>query len=119
MGIRFGKEVRNARIKKRYALRHVSDELGFTPAYISDIERGNRNPPAAHLVARWAEFLGLDRDDLVHLAAIDRPSVELVTHGNYGKSELANMLARAWEEMTPDQVEALRDQTAKILGGDN
>jgi transcriptional regulator with XRE-family HTH domain len=118
MGVRFGVEVRNARVKKGVSLRKLSDELGFTPAYVSDIERGNRNPPSPERVAKWAKVIDVDADRLIHLASIDRPSVELVNNGSLDKSELANMLARAWQDMTPDQVHRLKDQAHQILGGE-
>jgi transcriptional regulator with XRE-family HTH domain len=117
MGVRFGATVRNSRVRKGVSLRRLGRDLDFSPAHISDIERGNRNPPSPAKVRRWAEVIGEDPERLVELAAIDRPSVELVNNGSPGKSELANFLARGWQDMTPEQEQNLMEQAKKILGG--
>jgi len=67
----FGEIARRRRLDVRVPLRRVADELGFTPAYISDVERGVRRPPAAEVVMRWARLLGADPHEWCELAAVE------------------------------------------------
>jgi transcriptional regulator with XRE-family HTH domain len=116
MSVLFGTEVRNARTRKEISLREVAKKLGFTPVYISDIERGNRNPPGPNTVREWAEIVGLDADSLIRLAAMERPSVELPINGSPSKGELAFALARKWPQMTRDQERELLEYLNKMGG---
>ncbi len=117
MGVLFGTKARDARVEREVSLKTVADALGFTAAYISDIERGNRNPPVPEKVMLWARIIGEDPDEFVMLAARDRPSVELPIAGDPARGELAYMLARAWTEMTPDQERDLMAYLQKKFGG--
>ena len=116
MGARFGEAARNARIEREVSLKTVADHLGWTPAYVSDIERGNRNPPSAEKVKQWARLIHVDPDQFLRDAALDRPSIELPIEGNPSKGELALMLARAWEQLTKDQEAELMKELKRITG---
>lgn len=115
MSVRFGTAVRAARVTKGVSLRELGRRLEMAPAYVSDIERGNRNPPDVARIRQWAEIVGLDPNELELLSRIDRPSVELPTNGNPTKGELAHILARGWQTMTPDQEQELIDAAKRIL----
>lgn len=114
MGVRFGEEVRSARTNQEVSLRKVADALGFAPAYISDIERGNRNPPAPAKVRLWASLIGLDPDELLRVAAMDRSTVELPIDGDPRRGELAFALAREWPQMTHAQQDELLEFLNKL-----
>jgi transcriptional regulator with XRE-family HTH domain len=116
MGVTFGRAARDARLERGIPLKRIASELGFTSAYLSDIERGNRNPPAEDKLRLWAAVIGYDPDVFVHLAETDRSSVELSIDGNRIKGELASLLAWAWNTMTEQQGRALVDAATKILG---
>jgi len=116
MGARFGKAARRARVEQEVSLKSVADALGFTPAYISDIERGNRNAPSPDKVRRWAEVIKTDPEKFVFLAEVDRPSVELPIEGDPEKGELAYMLARAWPELTKEQEKELMSVVERFRG---
>lgn len=108
MGVRFGQYARSARLDQEVTLKAVADAIGFTPAYISDIERGNRNPPTPAKVRQWAILIGADPEKFVRLAALDRSAIELpLTGSSATKGELALTLARAWDHLTPEQEEQL------------
>jgi predicted transcriptional regulator len=49
--------LRGWRVKKEISLRRFAKLLGFSPAYISDIERGNRKA-SQHFVKRFKEVFG-------------------------------------------------------------
>jgi transcriptional regulator with XRE-family HTH domain len=68
----FGARMRAARALRGATLRQVATALGFSAAYISDIEHGNRRPPALYTVRKWAHFLGGDADALVDAAKAER-----------------------------------------------
>lgn len=104
MGVRFGDLVKRARAEQKIPLKRLSDRLELSIPYLSDIEHGNRNPPAPDKAREWAMMLGLDPDEVAFLALTDRRKVELAIEGERtGKVELAFSLARAWDSMTPDQ----------------
>lgn len=49
----------------KMTLRKFSAEIGVTPAYISDIENGRRDPPGKELLDKMAEALSITGPDLV------------------------------------------------------
>jgi len=117
MGVKFGNEFRVARTTRRIPIARVAQELEHSIAYLSDIERGNRNPPDEEKVRRWAEMVGLDPDEMAQLAALDRRKVELnVENQREDKRNLALVLARSWDEMSPEQERKLLGAARKILG---
>lgn len=42
-----GKAIRQERVKRKVSLRKYAEKIGISPAYLSDIERGNRYPSSA------------------------------------------------------------------------
>lgn len=76
----FGKYIEARRKDKGINLRKFAfliDEM--SPAYLSDIEKGNRYPPDKEKIAKMAEVLELSSQEtaeLYDLAAFDRASVE-------------------------------------------
>lgn len=48
--------MRSVREKAGKSLRHVADKLGYTAAYISDLERGNR-PFTEEMIVRYKAAL--------------------------------------------------------------
>ncbi|MDR0695955.1 MAG: helix-turn-helix domain-containing protein [Christensenellaceae bacterium] len=77
---RFGKYIKAKRKEKGINLRKFAELIDkMAPAYLSDIEKGNRYPPDRDKIAKMAEVLGLDANEtaeLYDLAAFDRASVE-------------------------------------------
>jgi len=58
----FGKELRELREETGVSLRAFAEKMGVSPTYISKIERGEFNPPAAKVIAKIAIELGKDPD---------------------------------------------------------
>lgn len=58
----FGDYVRQRRKEISLSLRHVAQELEITPAYLSDIEQGNRQAPCK-ILHRFIQILQIGEDE--------------------------------------------------------
>jgi transcriptional regulator with XRE-family HTH domain len=58
-----GRNVRRQRDAQRFTQERLAEKSGLDPTYISDIERGLRNPGIKN-VARLAKALGLSTSEL-------------------------------------------------------
>lgn len=68
----FGKFIAEKRKDRGLTLRGLATELGIAPAYMSDIEKGNRYPPDKEKLYELSRILGLskvDTDYMFDLAA--------------------------------------------------
>lgn len=71
----FGKFIEEKRKALGITLRGLATELEIAPAFMSDIEKGHRYPPAKEKLYKMAEVLKLsdeDRDKMFDLAANER-----------------------------------------------
>jgi transcriptional regulator with XRE-family HTH domain len=59
-----GEVIHDGRAKLKLSLRDVTKKLDITPSYISDIEN-NRRIPSEEVLAKLADLLELDYDDLM------------------------------------------------------
>lgn len=57
--VTFGKNVRQARLRKRMTLEGLAHEVGLSYSYVGEIERGRRNPTLL-VVERLSAALGED-----------------------------------------------------------
>jgi transcriptional regulator with XRE-family HTH domain len=77
---RFGQYIEAKRKEKKINLRRFAELTdNMSPAYLSDIEKGNRYPPDRDKIAKMAQVLELspkETADLYDFAAFDRASVE-------------------------------------------
>ena len=60
---KFGHYVRERRKELNMSLRYLAGELNITPAYVSDIERGNRQAPIMHL-EDFVDILQIEQDEV-------------------------------------------------------
>jgi len=112
MGERFGSIARDARMLARIPLRRIAEELGYTIAHISDIERGQRSAPPPLVVRRWATLVDVDPDRFERLALFDRRAFELPVdreNATATRNEAAFALARAWNELSDDDYATILD----------
>jgi transcriptional regulator with XRE-family HTH domain len=58
-----GEKLKKLRLAKKMTLQSVADEIGFSPALISQIENNNVSPPIATL-SRLAKFFGVKMSSL-------------------------------------------------------
>lgn len=63
----FGKFVETKRKEQKINLRKLAEIIGIVPAYMSDIEKGNRYPPDKNKIYKIAEALTLTPDEASHL----------------------------------------------------
>lgn len=71
----FGKFIETKRKALGKTLRGLASELGIAPAFMSDIEKGHRYPPAREKLEELARLLQLsqeDTDQMFDLAAGER-----------------------------------------------
>ncbi|MCA9833115.1 MAG: helix-turn-helix transcriptional regulator [Thermomicrobiales bacterium] len=115
----FGAYARERRVLANKVMRDVAKAVGMSSVYISDIERGNRNPPSSAVLRQWAAVISVDPDEFEDLALLERESVELRVGGNrsHTKDEIALVLARAWDDLSDDEEEGLRQALASRLVG--
>ena len=85
----FGTFVKEKRLVKGINLRKLAELLELAPAYISDIENGNRNSPSPDKMEKLVEVLGLnedERNEMYDLAAKDRDNTVAPDISQYVKS---------------------------------
>jgi len=80
----FGKRLRELRTQRQILQASFAQTCQISAAYLSDIERGRRNPPADRTILEWAGHLDPGNaeeigQELVALAARDRDQAEAVT----------------------------------------
>ena len=92
----FGTFVKEKRLVKGINLRKLAELLELAPAYISDIENGNRNSPSPDKMEKLVEVLGLNEDEkneMYDLAAKDRDNTVAPDISEYVKSNDAVRVA--------------------------
>lgn len=65
--LKFGDFITIRRNAMGVTLRGMAERLEITPAYLSDIEKGRRNPPDKHLLEKMSTELQLNEQDKVLL----------------------------------------------------
>jgi len=80
----FGKKIRDLREAKlqedprRFTLRQFALAAGISATFLSKVERGEFDPPAADKIMKMAELLGVDADELLSLANRVDPELEKI-----------------------------------------
>ncbi len=59
----FGEFLQRKREEKQITLRKMADKLGFSAPFLSDVEKGRRNPPELSKLKQISEILGLTIED--------------------------------------------------------
>lgn len=78
MILQFGEFIAEKRKGQGSSLRGMADELGITPAYLSDIEKSRRNPPDIDTLEKIARLLKLnpeDKNTMLDYAGKDRKQI--------------------------------------------
>ncbi len=74
----FGEFLQRKREESRITLRKLAELLNYSAPFLSDVEKGRRNPPELLKLEQIADILGLsaeDRDAMFDLAGRKRDSV--------------------------------------------
>lgn len=106
----FGDRVRALRMEKRISLRALARRLGWSSAYVSDIELNQRNPPSRDRIRQIADFLGGNVEELLGLAEQQRRSVELsIDRERPHRMRFGLTLARCWDGLEEDEIRQLEE----------
>ena len=79
----FGKRLKDIRTERKILQKAFAQVCHISPAYLSDIERGRRNPPSAKVIREWARSLDASQPDrlageLIEIALRDRGALDPV-----------------------------------------
>lgn len=74
---KFGKRIRELRHARSMTLDEVRLKVKISRAYLSGIENGRVNPPAAPVVRGLAKALGVDPKELLLLATVEKAPHEI------------------------------------------
>jgi transcriptional regulator with XRE-family HTH domain len=66
---KFSEIVKEARLKMNITLRKFASEMALSPTFVSKMEAGEYDPPKEENIIKIAEFLGLDKDELLAKAS--------------------------------------------------
>lgn len=114
---RFGQRLRLLREAAKKSLKEVADVLNCSVVYVSDIERGRRNPPSPEKIAKMAEVISAPVRELLDLANKERGRVELDLEGASPNLEEAGLvLARSWKNLSDEQVQKILEVLNKQGG---
>ena len=78
MILQFGEFIAEKRKGQGISLRGMADELGITPAYLSDIEKSRRNPPDIDTLEKMARLLKItpeEKNTMLDYAGKDRKQI--------------------------------------------
>lgn len=111
----FGEALKTARKSKRATLREVSDYIGKSIGYISDIEHNRKRPPDLDTVSKIEDFLGISDGSLLNLAKIIRKKVKPSLPQRLKMNpKLSTVLLRA-ENLPDDKKDAAMDKLLEAL----
>lgn len=109
----FGKLLRTARQQSGQSLRVLAAHLGVSVPYLSDVERGRRDPLTFDRIYKAAEFLNQDSSVLIRTALRSKSSFELSTNVSEAALETAVTLIKRWDKIT----DAQHRQIQRIFAG--
>lgn len=74
----FGDYIKNKRLTNKYTMKDVADKLGLSISYLSDVEKGRRNPFEFEKLVLLSEILHLsdiEKNELMNLAGSKRNEI--------------------------------------------
>ena len=99
----FGELIRDRRKSKGIGLRALADKLGYSAAYLSDVENGNRNPFSPDILVRIAEILDTPVGELLEAAHLSRGNYPLPV-STEAHNRVASLLSARWLALSDDQL---------------
>jgi len=114
----FGDRIRELRMAKlkadpTFTLRQFATAVGISATFLSKVERGDFDPPAAKKIQRMAELLGVDADELLALAGRVDPELNDIIMEN---SAVLPDLLRTVRGMSVEDVRRLMDDAKNRRG---
>lgn len=116
----FADTIRRRRKELDQTLDDISTATGLSLPYVSELERGVKQPPLGLAVEKLAKALDLDPQGLEKLARLSRRTVEIDLDGAAEpQRRLAVLLHRKLERgMTQEQAEQAIRSLQQILGAE-
>ena len=106
----FADALKEERKRARKTLKEVSDEIGRSIGYLSDIEQSRSGPPDIEIVRQIETFLGTQDSRLVNLAMKERDmSPKTIVQNIQGKPLLRDIYFRV-KDMTDEELRELIDR---------
>lgn len=100
----FGEVFKESRKTKRVTLRQISEYVGKSVGYLSDIEHGRKRPPKLDIVEKIEEILNVEDQELLKLAAKLRKKIpDEVTQRFKMTPKLSQVLLGADEDLTNEE----------------
>jgi transcriptional regulator with XRE-family HTH domain len=99
MGNKFGEYLKKLREERKLTLREVEAKVQISNAYLSQVERGERNIPTFKVLKKLAEAYGVSIDELSKRASQDMSKQKMDT--SVAAPEL-EYLCRGYENLTED-----------------
>lgn len=109
MSTQFADRMRAMRQEAGLTLKQVGDALGFSVPYVSDLERGRRNPPGTDKLTLFCDICGKPEEvaELERLILADGGHIELRAPTRE-LQEVVVALHRRSATLDPDQVRRIR-----------
>lgn len=107
----FGETIRQLRMVKDITLRDFARRMDVSPTYVSQVEQDKIAPPTQERVAKMAELLDENPDDLMALAG--RLPQDLPRIIQKHPREMAAFLRTA-NGLTAEDIEGLTDRARKL-----
>lgn len=117
--LKFGKMLKEFRIKKELSLRDIYKETGYDPSNWSKIERGLISPPSDEkILIKWAKALKLSREkirEFIDQAKIAQGIIpqDILSQPNAAKSLPAFFRTLRNEKPTKEEIDQLIDLIRK------
>jgi transcriptional regulator with XRE-family HTH domain len=112
----FGEMLREERISRKITLRKLSEYVGKSIGYLSDIEQDRKGPPDLETVRKIEEFFEIDNGKLIALASKLRRRVpKNVTQGIRMNPKLSEALLRADTDLTDEEFDDLMKYMDSIV----
>lgn len=111
----FGREVRKLRIDREMYLADLAENLGMSPAYLSNIEAGRKAIPQdlPDRISKAMELPPQEAKRLREAAEMSAKEVKLKPKTEH-QADFAAALARRFDNLTPEKLSAMK----RVMMGD-
>lgn len=106
----FGKFLRKLRVEQELVLRDMAESLGVSSAQLSAMELGKRTiqPTLARKIVDTYGVASVEQ--IEQLIDVSQPSIKTdLTSGNDKQRETMIMFARAFDELSDEQIKSVQD----------
>ncbi len=97
----FGLALRKARRDAKENLLRLAESATVSVAYVSQVERGEKNPPSESIIRLWLKILNCESriNEFLHLARTSVKTVQVSTKGKCATAtNVLTALARSYEK---------------------